>query len=125
LASPLLIDQGLPVAWACLVGQGQAMFAQGVLQRAEKPAPEGLAQRLDGQEEFGPAIAPAVAGVEAAGGDQTVQVRVLAEVAAPGMQGHEQAGHGTQVTLIGTQRQQARAGGVEQHLRQRRAVELP
>ena len=54
-----------------------------------------------------------------------MQVRVLAEVAAPGVQGHEQARHGAQMVLIRTQCQQARAGGVEQHLRHGCAVELP
>ena len=50
---------------------------------------------------------------------------VVAQVAAPGVQGHEQAGHGAEVALIGAQVEQAGARAVEQQLRDDRAVELP
>ena len=125
VGAPLDIDEGLPMRLIVRAWQGEAMLTQGVLQGGEKAAPEGLAQGLDRQQEFGSGVVPGVGGVEAAGGDQAVQVRVLAEVAAPGVQGHEQARHGAQMVLIRTQCQQARAGGVEQHLRHGCAVELP
>ena len=125
VGAPLDIDEGLPVLLIALGGQGQMVLTQGVLQGGQKPAPEGLAQRLDGQQEVGAGVVPGVGRVQAAGGDQAVQVRMLAEVAAPGVQGHEQAWHSAQMARIGTQREQARARGVEQHLGHGCAVELP
>lgn len=122
---PLRIDHGLPVDLIVLAGQAQVVCAQGVLQGGQQAPTEGLAQRFDRQQEFAPSVLPGIGGVQAAGGDQAMQVRMLAEVAAPGVQGHEQAGHGAQVACIGTQGQQAAAGGVEQHLGHGCAVELP
>ena len=122
---PLRIDEGLPVLLIVRRWYGQVMLTQCVLERTEKPTPESLAQRLDGQQEFGAGVVPGVGCVEATGGDQAVQMRMLAEVATPGVQGHEQAGHGAQVTLIAAQCEQAGAGGVEQHLGHGHAVELP
>ena len=84
-----------------------------------------MAQGFQGQQEPALAGAPLAGAVESAGGDQAVQVRVVAQVAAPGVQSHEQAGLGAEVAGVGTQLEQARADAVEQHLRHGRAVELP
>ena len=63
--------------------------------------------------------------IEAAGADQAVHVWVVAQVAAPGVQGHEQTRHGAEVARVGAQVEQAAAGAVEQQLCQDCAVELP
>ena len=82
--------------------------------RALEMAPRSLPRR-----------APLTAGVKAAGGDEAEQVGVMAQVAAPGVQGHEQAWESAEVARVGTQVEQARACGIEQQPGHEGAVELP
>ena len=95
------------------------------MQGAEQPGAKQPAQGFEGQQEIGLASSPLAGAVEPAGADQAVHMGVVAQVAAPGVQGHEQTRHGAEVALVGTQVEQTAAGAVEEQLRQERAVELP
>lgn len=95
------------------------------MQGAEQPGAKQPAQGFEGKQEIGLAGAPLAADVEPAGADQAVQVGVVAQIAAPGVQGHEQTRHGPEQARVGTQVEQTAAGAVEEHLRHGRAVELP
>ena len=125
VGAPLVSDVGLPVGAVVLGRQEQELVLQGMGDGAEEPAAKELAQGFEGQEEGAAGGTPLTAGVEPAGGDQAVQVRVMTEVAAPGVQGHEQAGQGAEVAGVGAQVEQAGARGIEQQPRHERAVELP
>ena len=56
-----------------LAGQAQVVCAQGMLQSAEQAPTEGLAQGLDGQQEFAPGVVPGGGGVEA---DETFSLAI-------------------------------------------------
>ena len=105
--------------------QQQELVLQGVLQCAQQAPTKELAQGLQRQQEACARSAPLTGGIEPAGRDQAVQVRVVAQVAAPGVQGHEQAGQGAEVAGVCAQLEQAGASGIEQHPCHERAVELP
>jgi hypothetical protein len=70
-------------------------------------------------------VLPTGVGIEAAGGDQAVQVRVVGEVAAPGVQRHEQAGHDAQAAGVGHDLHEAVTCGGEQQLGHEGAVVGP
>lgn len=125
VGAPLVSDVGEPVGAVVLGRQEQELMLEGVGDGAEEPAAKELAQGFEGQEEGAARGAPLTAGIEPAGGDQAVQVGVVTEVAAPGVQGHEQAGQGAEVVGIGAQVEQAGAGGIEEQPGHERAVELP
>ncbi len=87
----------------------------GSLKMIEEPAPEQPPEYADGQEEPGSAGDPArTVGSEAATGDQTVDVRMVLEGLAPGVQHRQEAEFGTEVPGIGADRRQRFRGGAEQ-----------
>ena len=125
VCAPLVFDVGLPVGAVERGRQVQELVLEGVGDGAQELAAKELAQGFEGQQEARSRRAPLTAGVKAAGGDEAVQVRVVAQVAAPGVQGHEQAWECAEVAWIGTQVEQARACGIEQQPGHEGAVELP
>lgn len=125
VAPPLLLDGRLPVSEVLAWRQMKSVVRQRQLQRCEQPAAKQLAQGFERQQEMGSASAPQSGAVEPAGADQAMHVRVVAEVAPPGVKRHEQPRHGTQVTGVGAQIEQTRSCAIEQHLSHNRAVVLP
>ena len=125
VAAPLVGDDGQPVVGGQQVGQLQASCAQRVLECAEKLAAKQCLQGFEGEEEILASGLPLVVRGKAPGGHQAVHVGVVAQGAAPGVQGHEQAGHGTEEFGVGAEFEQAVAGAVEQQLGHGNAVELP
>ena len=120
-----MFDLCLPVMVILVGRQAQELVRKRMLQGSKQPAAKELAQRLEWQEEGAAGVTPLTSAVQAASRDQAVQVRMVAEVAAPGVQGHEQAGQGAEVARVGAQVEQAGASGVEEQAGHEAAVELP
>lgn len=95
------------------------------LELGEQLATEQVLQGAHGQQPVGPAGTPVGEWVEAAGGDQGVDVGVRREVAAPGVQGQQQAWGGAQHARVGQKLQQRLAHGGEQQRGAQRAVGGP
>jgi len=96
-----------------------------VRQRGQQLALKQPLQGLDGQEPVGATGAPGAVGVDAAGGDEAVDVGVVGQGAAPGVQRHEQAGEGPQDAGRGHQLQQGLAHAAHEHGQEAVTVELP
>jgi len=118
-------DGAAPMELILLERQVQQPGIEGVPKLGEELAAEQLLKRLERDEEVGARGAPLALAVDAAGAGQAMHVRVVVEGSAPGVQCHQQAWHGTEVTLHGTQFEHALAGAVEEQLVHPCAVELP
>lgn len=114
-----------PMRQGLLRRQGQVMGVQQLAQAGQELAGEQPTKRHQGQQEAAPGGAPRLIGGQAPGADQGVYMRMTRQRAAPGVQRHEDAGHGAQVTRVGEQLQQRQAHGVEEQLGQGGAVEAP
>jgi hypothetical protein len=120
-----LAHDGAPVGWVGVLRQAQGEVAQGKAEVVKQLAAKQAGQDLGGQEEVVAGIAPLAIGIEAAGGDQAVDVGVLVEVTAPGVQGHEDAGQSAEELGIGAQGEQALAGAVEEDAVEPGTIEAP
>jgi len=118
-------DGAAPMKLILLERQAQQPGIEGALELGEELAAEQVLERLDGDEEVGARGAPLALAVDAAGAGQAVHVRVVVEGSAPGVQCHQQARHGAEVTRHGRQLEHALAHAVEQQLVHPCAVELP
>jgi len=126
---PVLAIQGAqqrgPVRGGLAWWQAQLGAVEQGKQASQELAAEQALQRLEREQEAISSGTPAQIRGQAAGGDQGVDVRVVTQVAAPGMQGHEQARGGTQMTRICQEFEQGVTHGVEEQLDETFAVELP
>ena len=101
--------------WSQRVEEVQFAVVERLPKLREEQAPKQSRQHPHGQEEAWPAGDPALA-VErhAAAGHDTVQVRVMHQSLAPGVQHGDEADLGAQVLGIGGDRAQGLGGGAEQ-----------
>jgi len=118
-------DGAAPMELILLGRQAQQPGIEGLPKLGEELAAEQELKRLERDEEVGARGAPLAVGIDAAGAGEAVHVRMVVEGSAPGVQCHQQAWHGTEVTRHGTQFEDALAGAVEEPLVHPCAVELP
>ena len=106
-------DALAPVLRIVLGRQLQAVLGQGVAQACQELATKQGAQGFDRHQVIAQAATPLVRIVQATGADQAVHMRVQAQGAPPGVQGHQQARCGAQVARVAAQLQEAGARAVE------------
>ena len=103
--------------------EAQAVVAESPLEFGQEDGPEAAREDADGEEEAGPASDPAVTGRGgAAAGDDAVQMGMVAEIRAPGVQDSEEADLGTEVPGIGGDLAHGTGGGAEEQRIQLTAV---
>lgn len=125
MCAVVLRDRAVPVRLVLLGWQLQTLRLQGQPQLREQLAAEQVLQRLEWNEEALARGPPLRGRVDAPGCDEAVDMRVVAQGAAPRVQRHEQTRQRAEVPGFSAQCQQALACAVEEQLVHPRAVELP
>lgn len=99
-AAPQPLEDGLPVSRVGSCGQLPAV-AQAVADALEQRGLVAQPQRGQRREPVHAGVTPAALRVDAAGADQAVHVRVVRQVAAPGVQALDDAGQRAEDALVG------------------------
>ena len=118
-------DDAAPVGGVHLRRQAQAVVREQLAEQAEELAAKQPLQRHGRDRDVGAAGLPLPLCVQAAGRDEAVQVRVVGQIASPGVQRHQKARHHAQAAGVSQEFKQAGASAVEEQLRHMRAVEGP
>jgi len=119
----LFPDALQPVSQILLGRQGEPAILQISAEVMEQLSTKQGRQSLGWDEVVASTGTPLPRRVHAPCTDQAMHVRVLVESPTPGVQGHEQARRGTQMSPVSAQRQQALTRAVEQQCSHALAVE--
>ena len=114
-----------PVLGVCAAGQARAAQAQREAEVVQELAAKQAGEDFGGQQEAMTGISPLALVVQATGGDQAVDVRVLRQVTPPGVQGHEDAWECAQELGVSAEFKQALASAVKQQAVDPSAVKAP
>jgi hypothetical protein len=100
-----------------LAVEGQLAFGEGMFQSGDELAPKDSGQNGEGKKEAAARVEPAlVVGRESAGGDHTMDMRMMLQLLVPRVEDTEEADFGAQMSGMASDFEQGLGAGAEQQI---------